>query len=156
MSLDLIARVHRPKCHLFFASGRCEAQLKDVSIIALDSDHRPLSHGFSHSLYVDHALIGKDAGQLNWHPFARTGFTQVDHHRNPRRDGDPFIAAVEVAVSEPAPTPVRFTLHRAFRCVLYILPISDPNSRGANVARDDRWQIGTASHGSVNTHFNAP
>src|SRR5262249_38805650 len=102
------------------------------------------------------ALVGKDTGHLNRQLFSRPWLPEVNHHRDPRRYGHPFIPAVEGAVSKPAPAPVRFTIHRAFSGVLGVLSISDPNSPGANVASDDRRQVRTASHGSIDPQFHLP
>src|SRR5262245_26108039 len=127
-----------------------------MTIVTFNTDHCSLPYRLSDCLFAYHALISKCTGHLNRHLFAGPWLPQVDHHRDARSDGHPFIAAVEVAVSEPAPAPVWFTFYRAFGGVLNVLSIRDPNSRGADVARDDRWQVRTASHGSVDTQFNAP
>src|SRR4030095_10232478 len=103
------AGVRHAQRQLLFLSGRGEVQLEDVTIVILNADHCTLSYGPSHGPLTDHALIGKDTSHLNWHLFSRPGLPKVDHHRDPRSDCHPFIAAVEVAVSKPASTPIGFT-----------------------------------------------
>src|SRR5262245_59881932 len=148
--------VHNAKRQLFCSPRGREVQLGDVPIVALDADHGTLRDRLAHCVLADHALIGEDTGHLDGHAVAGARLPEVDHHRDPRSDGHPFIAAVEVAVPEPAPAPVRLPLYRTFGRVLDVLPIRDPDSGGANVAGDDGREVRTASHGSVDTQFSAP
>ena len=133
--------VHNAKRQLLFPLKGLEVDFEGVTIAVFDADHSALPYRFSHRLLAEHALIGEDSGDLDGHLFTRARLPQIDHHRDARTDGYPFIATVDVAVTEPASPPVRLSLDGAFGRVFNVLSIRNPD----RVVRMSRKTIGGKS-----------
>src|SRR5262245_41694896 len=88
------ARVYETHCQLLFPARRCEVHLRDVAILAIDTEHRSLNYSLPYRFLADDALIGERARDLYRLRFTGSRFAEIDHHRHQWSDGHPFIALV--------------------------------------------------------------
>src|SRR5262245_43195985 len=152
----LSARIDQTQGQLLLPARRCEVQFADVAIRALDTEHGALGYGLSYGLLADDTLIGECTRDFYRHFFTGSRLAEIDHHRHERSDRYPFIALVDVAVSEPAFAEIRLPVHGTLGRILDVVMVGGPCSMRADVLGDDGRQVRTTPHGSVDTHLDLP